>query len=107
STRTLRVMPVVWSGGGMTGLPAASWKSLGERSASVIDPSSWAYLMTSACWAVTDRTTICCWAWAAVGVGRSVPRTWIPWSRTFVLVALIPATVWIDWSVGLTVTTGN
>ena len=59
-----------------------STKSSGERrSTRQIEPSSWANLMTSACWGVTARITICCWPLRVVAApvaGRRlrVARCW-------------------------------
>ena len=77
----------------------------------MIEPSIWANLMTSACWAVTARMTISCCPLrvvpgcdagpplpssvvppvVAVGGGSSVPRTCMPWRRSLTLVLLRPA----------------
>ena len=62
---------------GTIGLPSASMKSSGERRTRLIEPSSWANLMISACSGVTARITISCWPLSdvvppSVGVGGAV-----------------------------------
>ena len=122
-------MPVVVTGmmvSGGSGSPVSgSRKSSPLRSTSEIEPSSWPNLMTSDCWVVAARMTICCWPLSVVvvpsvpglasallplsagGGGSSVPTTWRPWSSTLTLVPLRPTTVVIVSSSGLTVTTGK
>ena len=100
-----------------------SMKSSGERRTRLIEPSSWANLMTSACWVSTDRMTICCWPVRAVrrdrrsaparsdpaagGGGRSVPMTCMPWSSALTLVLLRPLDDGERVVRGLSVMTGN
>ena len=84
-------------------------------------PWSWANLMTSACWAVTERITSSCCPWVRsgpLGVGDALglgvgwlpdvwsglersPRTCMPWRSTLTLVLLRPATTVIELSCGL------
>ena len=122
----MRVTPLEPLGGEVIGLPAASWKSRRERRTRLIEPSSWANLMTSAWVGKTPRITISCWplsdVWAfglpvvvvggawplagAAGGGSWRQRTCIPSRRSLTLVPFRPLTTVIVPSVPIVVT-GN
>ena len=107
----LSVTPVVVTGmmvSGGSGSPVTgSRKSSAVRSTSVMEPSSWENLITSACWGVTARMTSCCWPLSVVlprragagwrrcrcgpaAAGAACPTTCRPWSSTLTLVPLSP-----------------
>ena len=117
------MMPVVVAGErpGCGSPVTGSMKSSGERRTREIEPSSWANLMTSACWASTARMTICCWPLravpgspssgarrGAVGVrrraaaGAACRGPACPGGATLTLVLLRPATTVNVSSAGLT-----